>query len=131
MITITNLAIQFGKKTLYKDVNLKFTAGNIYGIIGANGAGKSTQMSNIERFFTEKGFVESDGGQYYITDDGSAATGELTIGGSDYLFGENSIQLTGWQTIDGKKYYFNENGTMQKSKKVDGIRLGADGVAQQ
>ena len=42
MITVTNLAIQFGKKTLYKDVNMKFTSGNIYGIIGANGAGKST-----------------------------------------------------------------------------------------
>ena len=41
MITVTNLAIQFGKRVLYKDVNLKFTHGNIYGIIGANGAGKS------------------------------------------------------------------------------------------
>ena len=38
MITVTNLAIQFGKRVLYKDVNLKFTHGNIYGIIGANGA---------------------------------------------------------------------------------------------
>ena len=44
MITVTNLAIQFGKRVLYKDVNLKFTAGNIYGVIGANGAGKSTQI---------------------------------------------------------------------------------------
>ena len=34
MITVTNLQIQFGKKVLYKDVNLKFTSGNIYGIIG-------------------------------------------------------------------------------------------------
>ena len=42
MITVQNLAIQFGKRVLYKDVNLKFTHGNIYGIIGANGAGKST-----------------------------------------------------------------------------------------
>ena len=41
MITVTNLAIQFGKRVLYKDVNLKFTHGNIYGVIGANGAGKS------------------------------------------------------------------------------------------
>jgi ATPase subunit of ABC transporter with duplicated ATPase domains len=40
MITVSNLAIQFGKRVLYKDVNLKFTAGNIYGVIGANGAGK-------------------------------------------------------------------------------------------
>lgn len=39
MITVQNLAIQFGKRVLYKDVNLKFTHGNIYGIIGANGAG--------------------------------------------------------------------------------------------
>ncbi len=47
MITVTNLTIQFGKKTLYKDVNLKFTSGNIYGIIGANGAGKSTLLRAI------------------------------------------------------------------------------------
>jgi len=42
MISISNLAIQFGKRVLFSDVNLKFTAGNCYGIIGANGAGKST-----------------------------------------------------------------------------------------
>ena len=47
MITVTNLAIQLGKKVLYKDVNLKFTPGNIYGIIGANGAGKSTLLRAI------------------------------------------------------------------------------------
>ena len=47
MITVTNLAIQFGKKVLYKDVNLKFTNNNIYGIIGANGAGKSTLLRAI------------------------------------------------------------------------------------
>ena len=42
MITIDNLAIQFGKRTLFQDVNLKFLPGNIYGVIGANGAGKTT-----------------------------------------------------------------------------------------
>ena len=42
MITVNNLSLQFGKRVLYKDVNLKFTPGNCYGIIGANGAGKST-----------------------------------------------------------------------------------------
>ena len=47
MITVTNLAIQFGKRVLYKDVNLKFTHGNIYGVIGANGAGKSTLLRAI------------------------------------------------------------------------------------
>ena len=47
MITLSNLAIQFGKRVLYKDVNLKFTPGNIYGVIGANGAGKSTLLRAI------------------------------------------------------------------------------------
>ncbi len=42
MITISNLAVQFGKRVLFQDVNLKFTRGNCYGIIGANGSGKST-----------------------------------------------------------------------------------------
>lgn len=44
MITVNNLGIQFGKKVLFQDVNLKFTSGNCYGIIGANGAGKTTFM---------------------------------------------------------------------------------------
>ena len=47
MITVSNLAIQFGKRVLYQDVNMKFTNGNIYGIIGANGAGKSTLLRAI------------------------------------------------------------------------------------
>ncbi|MDE7355682.1 MAG: ATP-binding cassette domain-containing protein [Rikenellaceae bacterium] len=42
MITVSNLEVQFGKRVLFKDVNMKFTPGNCYGIIGANGAGKST-----------------------------------------------------------------------------------------
>lgn len=42
MITVSDLAIQFGKRVLFSDVNLKFTPGNCYGVIGANGAGKST-----------------------------------------------------------------------------------------
>jgi len=42
MITVSNIEIQFGKRKLFQDVNLKFNPGNCYGIIGANGAGKST-----------------------------------------------------------------------------------------
>jgi ATPase subunit of ABC transporter with duplicated ATPase domains len=42
MITVSNLGIQFGKRILFQDVNMNFTSGNCYGIIGANGAGKST-----------------------------------------------------------------------------------------
>ena len=42
MITVSNLSLRYGKRTLFEDVNLKFTPGNCYGVIGANGAGKST-----------------------------------------------------------------------------------------
>ena len=42
MLQVTNVGLRFGDKELFKDVNLKFTKGNCYGIIGANGAGKST-----------------------------------------------------------------------------------------
>lgn len=42
MIQVNNVTLRFGKKTLFEDVNIKFTAGNCYGLIGANGAGKST-----------------------------------------------------------------------------------------
>ena len=64
MITLTNLAIQFGKRVLYKDVNLKFTPGNIYGIIGANGAGKSTLLRAISgELEPNKGSVELGPGE--------------------------------------------------------------------
>ncbi|WP_418288766.1 ABC-F family ATP-binding cassette domain-containing protein [Leyella stercorea] len=64
MITVSNLAIQFGKRVLYKDVNLKFTPGNIYGVIGANGAGKSTLLRAISGDLEpNKGSVELGPGE--------------------------------------------------------------------
>lgn len=64
MITLTNLAIQFGKRVLYKDVNIKFTRGNIYGVIGANGAGKSTLLRAISGDLEpNKGTVEMGPGE--------------------------------------------------------------------
>ena len=42
MITVTNVSLNFSGQNLFSDVNLKFTPGNCYGVIGANGAGKST-----------------------------------------------------------------------------------------
>ena len=61
MITVNNLSLQFGKRVLYKDVNLKFTPGNCYGIIGANGAGKSTFLKLLS------GDIEPTGGIVEIT----------------------------------------------------------------
>ncbi len=64
MITVTNLAIQFGKRVLYKDVNIKFTPGNIYGVIGANGAGKSPLLRAISgELEPNKGNVELGPGE--------------------------------------------------------------------
>lgn len=64
MITVSNLAIQFGKRTLYKDVNIKFTPGNTYGVIGANGAGKSTLLRAISgELEPNKGTIELGPGE--------------------------------------------------------------------
>ncbi|MCL2765510.1 MAG: ATP-binding cassette domain-containing protein [Treponema sp.] len=60
MITITDLSLVFGERTLFKDVNLKFTPGNCYGIIGANGAGKSTFLKILS------GEIEHDKGDISI-----------------------------------------------------------------
>ncbi len=48
MITVNNLSLRYGKRTLFEDVNLMFTEGNCYGIIGANGAGKSTFLKILQ-----------------------------------------------------------------------------------
>ena len=61
MITVNNVSLQFGKRVLYKDVNLKFTPGNCYGIIGANGAGKSTFLKLLA------GDIEPTSGTIEIT----------------------------------------------------------------
>ena len=61
MITVTNVNLQYGKRVLFDEVNVKFTPGNCYGIIGANGAGKSTFMKILS------GEVEPTKGQVSIT----------------------------------------------------------------
>ena len=61
MISVDNLSLKFGKRTLFEDVNLKFTSGNCYGVIGANGAGKSTFLKILS------GDTDSTSGQITIT----------------------------------------------------------------
>ena len=64
MITVTDLRIQFGKRVLFNDVNMKFTAGNCYGVIGANGAGKSTFLKAIAgEIDTASGRISLDPGE--------------------------------------------------------------------
>ena len=66
MITVNNVSLRFGKRTLFENVNLKFTNGNCYGLIGANGAGKSTFLKLLS------GEVET-------------TTGEISIGKGERL----------------------------------------------
>ena len=66
MITVNNVSLRFGKRTLFENVNLKFTNGNCYGIIGANGAGKSTFLKLLS------GEIET-------------TTGEINIGKGERL----------------------------------------------
>ena len=60
MITVSNVSLRYGGRKLFEDVNLKFTAGNCYGVIGANGAGKSTFLKILS------GEVEPNTGEVSI-----------------------------------------------------------------
>src|SRR5690625_1984281 len=63
MITVTDVSLQFADKKLFEDVNLKFNPGNCYGLIGANGAGKSTFLKILS------GEIESQTGHVSIEKD--------------------------------------------------------------
>ena len=60
MINASNVALTYGKRILFKDVNIKFTPGNCYGLIGANGSGKSTFLKILS------GEIESDKGDIFV-----------------------------------------------------------------
>ena len=62
MLGVNNVTLRFGKRTLFEDVNVKFTPGNCYGIIGANGAGKSTFLKVLS------GEVEPSEGEVYMSE---------------------------------------------------------------
>ena len=61
MISTSNITLRVGKKALFEDVNIKFTEGNCYGLIGANGAGKSTFLRILS------GQLEPSKGEVFIT----------------------------------------------------------------
>ena len=61
MISVSNLSLRYGKRVLFEEVNIKFTPGNCYGIIGANGAGKSTFLKILS------GEIDPSTGQVHIT----------------------------------------------------------------
>ena len=60
MLSVSNLSVQFGKRVLFDEVNTSFTSGNCYGIIGANGAGKSTFLKILS------GTQDANSGNVYL-----------------------------------------------------------------
>ena len=84
MVTVSDVSLKFGERVLFKDVNLKFTPGNCYGIIGANGAGKSTFLKVLS------GELEHDSGQIIIS------TGErmAVLKQDHFAFDEYSVKDT-------------------------------------
>jgi ATPase subunit of ABC transporter with duplicated ATPase domains len=117
MITVSNLSLRFGKRTLFEDVNLKFTQGNCYGVIGANGAGKSTFMKILA------GEMDPTGGNVSFTPGERMAV----LNQNHYAFDDNTVLETvmmGWKelyTIMSEK-----DAIYQKEdfSEADGIRAG-------
>ena len=64
MISANNVTLRLGKKALFEDVNIKFTEGNCYGLIGANGAGKSTFLKILSGQLEQNGLSFLSGGSY-------------------------------------------------------------------
>ena len=117
MINVSNVSLRFGKRTLFENVNIKFTNGNCYGLIGANGAGKSTFLKLIAKEIeTTTGEITIGKGErisvleqdHYKYDDYDAIT--TTLMGNKILY---DIMC------EKDKLYNKENWT-----DADGIRLG-------
>jgi ATPase subunit of ABC transporter with duplicated ATPase domains len=93
VISVTDLALAFGERTLFKDVNLKFTPGNCYGIIGANGSGKSTFLRLLS------GELKADKGEIYI----GSGKRMAVLAQDHFAFEERGVLDTvimGWPKLD-------------------------------
>ena len=116
MITVTDLAIQFDKKPLFEDVNLKFTPGNCYGVIGANGAGKSTFLRILSGDLdSTRGRVEMHRGAPFCIKAGSFAFEDTTVIDT-VLMGHKKL----WENMQKK----NELYAKADFNDADGIELG-------
>lgn len=76
------------------------------------------------------GFKKINGKKYYFNKNGVRKDGWVTVSGSKYYLDGGVVQ-TGWQTIGGNKYYFKSGGKMAVNTTVDGIKIGADGIAEE
>ncbi len=121
MLSVSNLSVQFGKRVLFDDVNTKFTIGNCYGIIGANGSGKSTFLKIISRE------IEPTSGQVHL-DKGKRMS---VLSQDHFAFDEFPILDT---VLMGNKELYNLKKEMdaiyakEDFSEEDGVKAGELGV---
>ena len=117
MIQVNNVTLRFGKRTLFEDVNIKFTKGNCYGLIGANGSGKSTFLKLLSKE------IDTTHGEIVITQGERLAV----LKQNHYEYDENTVMDT---VIMGNSRLYE---IMKEKEKMycmtefsdeDGIRLG-------
>lgn len=115
MITVSNLGIQFGKRILFQDVNMNFTSGNCYGIIGANGAGKSTfiKMLSGEIENTKGSVTMASGERMSVLKQNHSEFNDITVL-STVLMGH--VEL--WNVMNEKDTIYSKTDFTEK----DGIR---------
>ena len=115
VISVTELSLSFGERSLFKDVNLKFTAGNCYGIIGANGAGKTTFLRILS------GEIQHDRGDIVI----SAGSRMATLKQDHFAFEELRVLDTVIMGFDKLYAIAQERGRIYAKEdfsEADGIR---------
>ncbi|WP_298286325.1 ATP-binding cassette domain-containing protein [uncultured Lutibacter sp.] len=121
MLSVSNLSVQFGKRVLFDDVNTKFTIGNCYGIIGANGAGKSTFLKIIS------GQMDPTSGQVTL----ESGKRMSVLSQDHYAFDEHTVLNT---VMMGNKKLFDLKNEMdaiyakEDFSEEDGIKAGELGV---
>ncbi len=117
MLTVSNLSLQFGKRVLFDDVNIKFTRGNCYGVIGANGAGKSTFLKILS------GEIESTTGSVSIEKDA-----RMTVLKQDHFaFDEYTVLDTvimGYEKLYSTKTELDNIYLKPDFSDADGLRAG-------
>ncbi|MCH2044301.1 MAG: ATP-binding cassette domain-containing protein [Saprospiraceae bacterium] len=117
MLTVSNLSLQFGKRTLFDEVNIKFTKGNCYGVIGANGAGKSTFLKILS------GEIESTSGSVSIEKGARMAV----LKQDHFAYDEFTVLDTvimGHETMYAVKKELDEIYLKPDFSEADGIRAG-------
>ena len=121
MLSVSNLSVQFGKRVLFDDVNTKFTIGNCYGIIGANGSGKSTFLKIIS------GEIEPTSGQVHL----EAGKRMSVLSQNHYAFDEFQVLEA---VMMGNKKLFDIKNEMdaiyakEDFSEADGVKAGELGV---